>query len=47
VRISRFGKIEELHGKELARFYTGDDERRAMFKRLGEQYVTKLRKAQR
>ena len=46
MRISRFGKIEELHGKELARFYAGDDERKALFRRLGEEFMAKLRERQ-
>jgi len=46
VRISRFGKIDELHGKDLARFYAGQDERKAMLKQLGEQLMAKAREAQ-
>lgn len=47
VRISRFGRIEELHGRRLMRFYAEQDERKAFLKRLGEQLMAKAREAQR
>lgn len=47
VRISSFGKIVELHGKRLARHYAAEDERKAMLRKIGEQFMAKAREAKR
>jgi hypothetical protein len=44
---SGFGRqVRELHGKALAQHYRDCDDRKAMVKRLGEEFMAKVRERQ-
>jgi hypothetical protein len=46
LRATKSYPVRELHGRALNRFYAEQDERKAMFRRMGEQLMAKARQQQ-